>query len=328
MVAPASEVEPEFREERQDNPNCLIVDDGTPVDISYWTDPADRRPNLFSSSFTRAFGEMCQAHGVRGKFSVLPMPAGLGRIDQSLKGCPPAHLREFLHLVRKLIAPNFDINPEFLTHGPAVDLASGRFKHVYEDVWADQATVTEMTDYFAYAMRILNNVGLACNGVTSPWMAGIRNERRYAEAIARATWRVYRRRLAWYFLHILSEGQPRWPWITWHSRKAGLTTVMVPATTSDAFWPTLWARSARAARQARDAAVEALLSADGRTGRVREVFDAGCPIVILSHWQSLYSNGRCAGLAALERVVERIGEHLGDQVQWMRCSRLAALAAR
>jgi hypothetical protein len=216
----------------------------------------------------------------------------------------------------------------FLTHGPAVNIETGRFRHVYEDVFADQAGVAEMTDYFAHAMRVLAAAGLPSNGVTSPWMAGINNERRYAEAIARATWRVHRRRLAWYFLHILDKGPPRWPWVTWRSRSAGLTTVMVPATTTDPFWATMRAGSARAARAARDAAAENLLSADGRTGRVREVFDAGCPIVILSHWQSLYSNGRCAGLAALEMVVERIERTFAGQVRWMRCSQLAALAAR
>jgi hypothetical protein len=309
-------------------PLCLIVDDGTPINISYWTDPAEDRPSLFEPSFTRAFGQMCQAHGVQGKFTVLPMPAGLGRIDEGLRGCPPAHLREFLRLVRTLIAPRFDITQEFLTHGPAVDIATGRFKHVYEDVWADQAGVEEMTDYFAFAMRILIAAGLPSNGVTSPWMAGIKNERRYAQAIARATWRMHRRRLAWYFLHILSKGRPSWPWVTWRSRKANLTTVMVPATTTDPYWATIKARSARAAKEARDAAVEQMLTADGRSGRVREVFDAGCPIVLLSHWQSLYSNGRCAGLAALERVVERIERTFGDQVRWMRCSQLAALTLR
>ncbi|MBI5722751.1 MAG: hypothetical protein HZA50_02250 [Planctomycetes bacterium] len=309
-------------------PIALIVDDGTPATVAYGVEPEGVRVELFPSSFTRAFGQMCQARGVKGKFTVMPVPARLGRIDQKVKGCPQAHLREFISLVKKLIAPNFDITPEFLTHGLVMNLAKGGYNRVYEDDWADRAGVKEMTDYFALAMRILDNVGLRSNGVTSPWMAGIKNERRYAEAVGRATWRVYQRRLAWYFLHILDKGRPRWPWVTWRSRAEGLTTVMVPTNTNDPFWAPQGATSARALKQALDNAVEKMLTADGKSGRIREIFDAKCPIVLLSHWQSLYSNGRCTGLAALEKIAERVERIFGDQVQWMKCSELAALSIR
>jgi hypothetical protein len=307
-------------------PFSLIVDDGSPVSISYWTHPSARWPWLFANSFTERFGDVCLDHGVRGKFTVMPMPAGLGRIDRDLKGVPPPHLRGFLRIVRRKIAPNFDITPEFLTHGPAVDIATGRFKHVYEDVFADGASVAEMTDYFAHAMRILQGAGLHPNGVTSPWMAGIKNEKRYAEAVARATWRVSRRKLGWYFLHIFSRGRPRWPQVTWRSRKAGLAAVMVPANTTDPFWRTQDARSARAARRAGDEGADLMLSADGRSGRVVEVVSAGCPVILLTHWQSLYSRGRCAGLGGLDRLFGRIDKTFPGQVRWLRCSQLARMA--
>jgi hypothetical protein len=309
-------------------PVSLIVDDGSPVNIAYWYKPDHQEPYLFSNAFTRDFGEICRRHGARGKFTVLPMPGGLGRLDQKLKGVPASHLREFLQLVRRLIAPGFDITPEFLTHGPAVDIATGRFKHVYEDVFADTADVPEMTDYFSHALRILDAVGLPATGFTSPWMAGIKNEKRYAQAMAKAMYRVHRRKLAWYFLHIFAKGLPRWPWVTWRSRRSGLVSVMVPANTTDPYWATQNAASLRGARRAADQAADSMLSADGKTGRVREVLQARCPVVLLTHWQSLYSLGRCTGLMGLETVFERINRHLGDQVRWLRCGELARLALK
>lgn len=307
-------------------PIALIVDDGTPATVAYGVEPEGVRVELFPSSYTRAMGQLFKNYGMKGKFTVMPVPARLGRIDEKVKGCPPSHLREFIGLVKKLIAPNFDITPEFLTHGLTMDIATGTYKRVYEDDWTDRAGVEEMTDYFALAMRILDNVGLRSNGITSPWMAGIKNERRYAEAVARATWRVHKRRMAWYFLHILDKGKPRWPWVTWSNRKTGLTTVMVPSNTNDPFWTPRQATTVRTRKLAQAEKVEHMLSADGRRGRIREIYDAKCPIVMLSHWGSLYSDGRCTGLAALEKIVQRVERVFGDKVQWMKCSELAALS--
>jgi hypothetical protein len=304
------------------------VDDGSPVDISGWIRVGSEAKRLFDNSFTRQFGQLCQAHGVRGKFSVLPMPAGLGRIDEGLVGVPAAHLAGFLRIVRQLIAPNFDITPEFLTHGATVDIATGMFRHIYEDVWADQADVAEMTDYFSFAMRILNNVGLPATGVTSPWQAGENNEKRYAEAIARAVRRVYRRSFAWYFLHGCRSGQPRWPWVTWRNRRRGMVCVSVATNTRDVYWQTLAHRSARAVRQAAMDGIDTLLSRDGKQGRLREVFEARCPLIMLAHWQCLYTNGRCAGLGGFEHLLERIEKVFGDQVRWMRCSDIAKMSLK
>ena len=41
-------------------------------------------PVVHPESFTREFAEWCLQHGVRGKYSVVPCPAALGRIDEGL----------------------------------------------------------------------------------------------------------------------------------------------------------------------------------------------------------------------------------------------------
>ncbi len=271
---------------------------------------------------------MADRFGATGKFSIMPMPSGLGRLDEKLSYVPKRHLDGFLKIARERIAPRWDITIELLTHQQVYDIKTGRLRHEYEDGFVSRATVAEMTDYMSFGLRIMKTVGLPANGVTSPWATGRDNEKRYAEAIARSLHRVHRRKFAWYFLHCLTRGEPRWPWVAWRSRKEGLTCVTVPATTTDVFWATAMAGSAREARRIASDGVDELLSPDGRRGRVREVFEKGCPVVLLTHWQSQFSNGRQIGLWGLERLFARIEKIFGPDLQWMRCSELARLALK
>ena len=310
------------------HPISLILDDGGPVNGAYFGHPMVRTKLVVPNRFTTEFADICDRYGVRGKFSVVPMQSELGRMDREFNYLPAGHLAGFLEIARERIAPRFDITPEMLTHTAAIDVKTGGTHHVAEDVWFSTATVDQMTDYIALALRILKRIGLSANGVTSPWAAGIEQEKNYARAIARAQWRVHRRKLTWYFLHCLCPGNARWPWVTHRDRKTGQTVVSVPATTDDVFWATQHKDSARAARAAADAGVDSLLSRDGKTGAVRELLDAKMPIVLLTHWQSLFSDGRATGLGGMEKLLERIERTIGSDVEWVTCSKLARGAVR
>ena len=305
-------------------PISLIIDDGACVNPLYWSyKPEQKHKFLITNEFTNAFADLCQQHGVKGKFSVMPMPLGLGRLDTQLNYVPPHHLQGFLNIVRKKIAPRFDITPELLTHQAAYDLKTGNFLHVYEDEWVKRATMPEITDYLSLAFRILRNAGLTATGVTSPWDTGIHNEPDYAEAIGRAYYRVFRRKFSWYFLHCLGESPPRRPWISWRNRSQGLTVVSVPALTSDPFWDTLTAPTQALARRSALQGVDRMITRDGRQGRLRKLFDGGYPLILLTHWQALYSEGRGAGLAGLKELLVRIDRIFGDRVKWVTLSDLA-----
>jgi hypothetical protein len=256
------------------------------------------------------------------------MPSELGRVDKGINYVPRGHLTGFLRIVREKITPRFDITPEILTHLCAYDLKTKGTLHVFEDVWVERASLREMTDYIALALRILKAVGLPANGVTSPWSTGITRERTYAEAIGRAQWRVHRRKRTWYFLHCLSPDTARRPWASWKDRRRGQTVVSVPANTSDWFWRTQGQPSQQAARAAALSAADTFLSADGRRGQVRQLLDKNMPITLLTHWQSLFSDGRAAGLRGLEVLLSRIEKNLSNEVEWVTCSRLARQAAR
>ena len=309
-------------------PIALLVDDGAPVNPMFFHDPPYDHELLMPNSLLRDFADLCDEYGVRGKFSVLPMPCCLGGIDGTLNHVAPRHLSEFLRLVRKRIAPRFDITPEILTHLAAYKMEGG-FAHVYEDEWIARATVEEMTDYIALGLEILEHVGLSATGVTSPWDTGASNEAQYAHAIGNAHWRVHRRPVTWYFLHMVGEGPPRGPSVTIRNADTGQVVVSIPAMTLDPFWDTQRPMSAtpRAAGAAARAGMECLISRDGKRGRIPEVVRHGCPVTILTHWQSLYSDGSCAGLRGLADLLKRLHKRYGDGLQWSTCSELAEKVA-
>ena len=306
-------------------PFSLIVDDGAPVNPMYFHDPPYAHPLLIPNSLARDFAELCERHEVRGKFSVLPMPYCLGGIDGKLNHVPARHLAEFLRIIRDRIAPRFDITPEILTHLAAYRLQPGGFHHLYEDEWVARASVEEITDYVALALAILEHVGLPATGVTSPWSTGDRNEGAYAQAIGRAQWRVYQRSVTWYFLHVVGKGAAHGPSVTFRNPDTGQAVVSIPAATDDPFWNAQrpMARTRRQALAAARAGVDALLSADGATGRIPDVIGQGCPVTILTHWQSLFADGTCAGLQGLSELLDRLQRHYGRELAWTSCSELA-----
>src|SRR5512141_346757 len=109
-------------------PFSLIIDDGSPVDPLFYELPGYETPFLVPAKFTKRVADTFDRFNIQGKFTVIPMPSCLGRIDQSLKRVPQDHLTEFLKLMRERIAPRFDITPEFLTHLSSYDLKTGNYQ--------------------------------------------------------------------------------------------------------------------------------------------------------------------------------------------------------
>ncbi len=303
-------------------PIALIIDDGSPVDPLFYELPGYETPFLVPREFTERVVETFERFDIRGKFTVIPMPSCLGRVDQTLKRVPAEHLADWLKLVREGIAPRFDITPEFLTHMQAYNLKTKGFQHISEDVWISKAPPEEIVEYFVLAFQILKNVGLPATGITSPWVAGIDVEKKYAQALGEAQWKVFERKLTWYFLHATSWGSPRQCSIEYEDRQHGQVVVSVPANASDIFWsmekPTREERLAFIKE-----GIDRVVSADGRTGRIRQLMESGHPVVLITHWQSLYTQGTGLGLEGLTALAERIQKVFGNNLEWVTCSELA-----
>jgi hypothetical protein len=305
-------------------PFSLIIDDGSPVDPLFYELPGYETPFLVPAKFTRRVADTFDRFNLRGKFTLIPMPSCLGRIDQSLKRVPQEHLAEFLKIIRERYAPRFDITPEFLTHLSSYDLKTGNYnRHVYEDAWISQASGEEITEYFTLAFNILKNVGLNSTGITSPWVSGIDVENKYAKSLGDAQWNVFKRKLTWYFLHAASDKEPAIQCsVEYKDTERGQSVVSVPANAGDIFWSMDIPVKKDRIKMINDG-IDRLISPDGKSGRIHHLIDSGYPVTIVTHWQSLYTQGTELGLEGLTALAERIQKYFGTAFEWVPCSELA-----
>jgi hypothetical protein len=240
-------------------PLALIVDDSCPVInlTYYWIkqrhawkarhqsgvppdrwegNPAkvDRLSQTIPADFAIEWGEWCWENGIKGKFSLIPYPAGVARIDQGFSGFPEREFHQWMHIYRELIWPNFDLTPEMLTHTAVVDLKTFELTEEWEQrEWVDPP-VELLTDYIATAMELLDNVGIPCEGVTSPGAFGKRKEAAYARAALDASLQVNNDPRPFYFLWIQGDALPDVP--IWYAEKEkGIAIASIVACTGDWF---------------------------------------------------------------------------------------------
>ena len=305
-------------------PFSLIIDDGAPVDPLFYELPGYETPFLVPASFTNRVADTFDRFNLRGKFTLIPMPSCLGRLDKSLQRVPQEHLTEFLKIMRERIAPRFDITPEFLTHLSSYNLKTGNYnRHLYEDNWITQAPEDEIVEYFTLAFNILKNVGIDSTGITSPWVSGIDVEGKYAKALGEAQWNVFKRKLTWYFLHAAADNEPAIKCsVEYRDNERGQVVVSVPANAGDIFWSMDIPGRDDRIKMINDG-IDRLVSPDGKSGRIHELIASGYPVTIVTHWQSLYTQGTGLGLEGLIKLAERIEKVFGSTFEWVPCSELA-----
>ncbi|MCZ6631845.1 MAG: hypothetical protein O7G87_00440 [bacterium] len=317
-------------------PLSIIFDDSTLlVNLNYFfmrdrnlIDGENRRwedvPMVHPESFTREFAEFCLEHGVKGKYSVVPCPAALGRIDEGLPMFSKAQQESWLKMCRELIVPNYDITPEMITHTFVVDLET--LQPVDPNLWEqygwNQLPMDEeerVTDYIALACQILHNVGLTPSGVTSPGGFGnpIDFFARCADAALR---RVTGNPTPYLFKRITHDGPVETP-VRFADRDAGTAFGEVIACTGDRTGS--WTGYG-------EVDVNYYISEDLQGGRMPAVIDSGDPTVMLSHWQGFYGlhdNDR-RGFNAFKTVVRRLKERdpHGERTRWRKCSEITTYA--
>jgi len=301
-------------------PISLIIDDPAPRVFVYYEHADSRftkdgRPLVdeVPNAFLDAFCEVIEKRGIRGKFSVVPMPGGRGDIVSGIPGFDKAEVDEWIRTVRDRVAKQFSICPEILTHAKAVDLESGGMLDMNENVWARTQDARTLTPYIARAVDLLHRADLPVTGVTSPWDFGIEVEDEYVKAISAAFDQVLGVKDSWYFLRSLRGVDNARPWVALN--EGGRRVVSVPATTSDHIWQTM--DTTDTSGEYVSAIADELITADGTAGEVIDVLARGGWPILITHWQSLFSNGLGTGLRVLDEVGRRIGEHLSDRVEWM-----------
>ena len=317
-------------------PLSIIFDDSTVlVNLNYFfmrdrnlVDGENRRwqdvPVVHPESFVREFAEWCLENGVRGKYSVVPCPAALGRIDEGLPLFSKAQQESWLQMCREVITPAYDITPEMITHTVVVDpktckpLESGIWEQYdWNNLPVDQEEL--VIDYITTACQILENVGLTPEGVTSP--GGFGNPLDfYAKVVGIAAREVTGNPTPYFFKRVSADGPVETP--VWYAdRETGTAVGEIIASTGD--WTGSWTGYG-------EVNVDKYISADLQGGRLPAVIDAGDPGVLISHWQGFYGlhNDDRRGFNAFKTVVRRLKERdpNGERTQWRKCSEITNYA--
>lgn len=301
-------------------PVSLIVDDPAPIISVYYEHAnsrttSDGRPLIptYPNEMLDRFCDIVEKHGIKGKYSVIPMPGNKGDIVNGLEGVSRDDLDEWLDTVKTRLVPYFSICPEMLTHHKAVDLATGGALSMNERDWASTQDRTTLTPYISRALAILKDAGFSPIGVTSPWDFGIEVEGEYEAAISRAVADTCGSNEAWFFLRQLRNVPKARPWVA--LSEEGRTLVSIPGTLKDCNWRTINCPDTSDEYVSR--AADEILTEDGKSGEFVRVLESGGYPIMLMHWQGLMSNGLGTGLRILDEVARRIGLHYSDKVEWM-----------
>ncbi len=280
-------------------------------------------PVEIPDAFVRRFGEWASEQGVKGKYSIVPFPACVGRVDRTLPGWTQRELAESLELVRTVMMPNWDIHPEMVTHTRVLDLRTGhpfpdhsiRFMENWE--WTTGRGVDEIASYLAYALQILKDAGLGCEGVTTPGGFGNKALPQLSQASLQSVRSVFSAEIPHYFRHAYDRGEqsvaPR------VESAGGLETndpqcvVSIVACTGD--WTGGWDCT-------EPEGADRFISGDGQSGRMVEVIERGEPALMLAHWTGIYWNGQERGFRILQEVVRRLHARF-DHLRWIKLSEIA-----
>ncbi|MBM3459085.1 MAG: hypothetical protein FJX77_11210, partial [Armatimonadetes bacterium] len=205
-------------------PVSLIIDDSTclvnlahfciPHFAEAWPEryrqPWKTLPREIPDAFVRKFGAWCRDQGVKGKYSIIPYPACVGWIDRDFPGWSRRELQESLELVRTDLTPDWDIHPEMISHTWVLDLKTGRpveqrTGDYIENWWGKGRSTDEVAAYQVYALQLLQNVGLECEGITTPGGWGNQCLPELAQGTLEACRTVYGTAVPHYFRHVFTD---------------------------------------------------------------------------------------------------------------------------
>ncbi len=313
-----------------DDSTCLVnlAHFGMPQFAQTWPDreayqkPWRSWPREIPDAFVRKFGTWCAEHGVKGKYSIVPYPACVGWVDRYMPGWSQQELRKSLDLVRELMTPNWDIHPEMVSHTRVIDTKTGR---PYEDSseyfmenwrWTDGKSVDELANYMSYALRILKNVDLPCEGITTPGGFGNRVLPELAQATLQSCRDVYGAEIPHYFRHLFTDDQSVAPRVEYASGLGGpdpKCVVSIIGCTGD--WFGGW-------DGANPGNPDRFITQDLSTGRMVDVIERGEPAIMVCHWPGIYFNGQEYGFQVFREVVTRL-ERRYDHLAWMKLGEIA-----
>jgi hypothetical protein len=338
LLLPGKEMKTEIINPMNRVPVSLIIDDSTClVNMAHFGIPQfgevfpeqykqdwRKLPREIPDSFVREFGEWSSENGVKGKYSIVPYPACTGWVNRFIPGWTEKELRSSLDLVRELIMPNWDIHPEMVSHTRVIDIKTGRPypyatpEYMENWEWSQKKSADELAAYQAYALNILKDAGLNCEGLTTPGGYGGQNQDNLALGTKQSVQDVFGTAVSHYFRDVFTEkGKSVAPKVLYPSGLDGASpscVVSVFGCTEDWFgnWDGLQPGSP-----------DKMITNDLSSGRMVDVIESGEPAILVCHWPGIYFNGEKTGFNILKEVKKRLDQKYGKKVIWMRLNEIS-----
>jgi hypothetical protein len=210
-----------------------------------------------------------------------------------------------------------------ITHTHVIDLKTGRpfpevgpatIENSYPQV---KKSVDELAAYIAYALRILKNCDLPCDGITTPGGFGNLVKSELSLAVQHAVRDVFSAEIPHYFkyVHTGSEStEPKLEHVSGLGTDNVHVTVNIPAGTGDWFGGWQGVETPQGHRYCNNEATE---------GRMVELIERGQPALMLCHWPGMYCNGEKHGFEDFKRVVTALDRKYREQTIWMKLNEIA-----
>jgi hypothetical protein len=176
--------------------------------------------------------------------------------------------------------------------------------------------VDQLADYMSYALRILKNIGLDCEGITTPGGFGNRVLPELSQATLQACRDVFNAEIPHYFRHLFTDDQSVAPRVEYACGLDGpdpKCAVSIIGCTGD--WFGGWDGLERGS-------VDQFITEDLKGGRLPQVIDKGEPAILVCHWPGIYFNGEEVGFKIFQEVVRRLHARY-DHLAWMKLSEIA-----
>jgi hypothetical protein len=176
-------------------------------------------------------------------------------------------------------------------------------------------SVDELASYLAYALRILKNCGLPCEGITTPGGFGNRVKDKLPIAVHQAVRDVFNAELPHYFKYVSTGNESTAPKLEFidSQRTISNLTMNVPAGTGDWFGGWEGSQKSEGHRYANE---------DATSGRMVELIERGEPAVMLCHWPGMYCNGEKTGFEDFKNVVLALKNRFQNETVWMKISEI------
>jgi len=285
-----------------------------------------------------AFADFVEEFGIRGKFTILPCPAGHGRIDRSVRGYTNDELRELLDVIRFRIAPFMDITPEVLTHSMAFDPETEALLPHSESAWISHLAATgqfeKLAAYIRFGYEVLHNAGFRPHGLTVGGMidcSGIAKGQMVLDGsfplapLGETLLRVeqefnlgIRETFLWTGAPPITRAsrERMVPDVRYSDPKKG--RVFAIHGIDDPAQVTMHGNSDV------DAEIEKLVSADLERGQFIDHAEAGKVLAIVLHTQTLNSRNTGHGQKMIREVVRRLRQRYGKRLLWRTSAELCA----